>query len=135
MQHQKLTDQPVPTRVLVVEDESLVRLVVCEVLENAGFKVLKACSGDEALRLLKRYHIDIVFTDVRMPGATDGFALADWVHKNYPSVPVFLASGDVGPQHEARIHMEPNFLAKPYNLDVLAERLRKAAAEHQHVAA
>ena len=69
-----------PTVVLVVEDEALLRLLLMEVLEEAGFEVIEARTADDAVLLLDhRPDIRLVFTDVDMPGALDGFQLAQYV--------------------------------------------------------
>ena len=83
-----------PPRVLVVEDEFLIRLHVAEHLRDSGFTVFEACSGDEALVMLKAGAIlDLVYTDVRMPGQTDGMDLLGYVRMTQPDVPVVVTSG------------------------------------------
>jgi CheY-like chemotaxis protein len=65
------------SRVLIVEDEALVRLSMCEEVERAGFKVYEADNADEAIRLLEgNPDIQLIFTDVDMPGSMDGVKLA-----------------------------------------------------------
>jgi CheY-like chemotaxis protein len=114
-------------RVLVVEDEVLVRMAVADSLELAGFKVVEASTGDEAVSLLSRGgpQIDLVFTDVRMPGSVDGFALNAWVRQNRPAIPVFLVSGDIGKAH-SRDELAPGqpFFSKPYSLDAVVSRMK-----------
>jgi CheY-like chemotaxis protein len=79
--------------VLVVEDDVLVRLVIAGYLRECGYRVLEAASADEAVRLLARgeAHVDVVLTDVEMPGEMDGFALAHWVRRERPGVEVVMA--------------------------------------------
>jgi len=79
--------------VLVVEDDVLVRLVIAGYLRDCGYRVLEAASGEEALRLLQRddARVDVVLTDVEMPGQMDGFALAQWVRRERPHVEVVMA--------------------------------------------
>jgi CheY-like chemotaxis protein len=79
--------------VLVVEDDVLVRLVIAGYLRDCGYRVLEAASAAEALRLLERdeARVDVVLTDVQMPGEMDGFALAQWVRRVRPEVEVLLA--------------------------------------------
>jgi CheY-like chemotaxis protein len=112
--------------VLIVEDEPLVRMAVADSLGFAGFHVVEASSGDEAVNLLSVGcpHIDLVFTDVRMPGSVDGFALSAWVKKNRPALPVFLASGDIGQAH-SHGDLAPGqpFFRKPYRLDSVIARM------------
>jgi CheY-like chemotaxis protein len=82
-----------PRTVLVVEDEVLIRWVIAEHLRECGYRVIEAGNGDEAIEILRRtaLTIHVVFSDVRMPGTTDGFALAQWVrtaagHQGHPDV-------------------------------------------------
>ena len=82
-------DEPdtTPGVVLVVEDEALLRLLVVEVLEEAGFEVIEACTADDAVILLvQRSDIRVVFTDVNMPGCLDGFQLARHVQDHHCGV-------------------------------------------------
>ncbi len=83
--------------ILLVEDNEEVATVAREVLENAGYAVLPAATGDEALRLFDATHhatrIDLLFTDLMMPGTLDGLALADAVTERDPSVSILLTTG------------------------------------------
>ena len=78
-----LSDEPVPApppSVLVVEDDVLVRTVVAAYLRECGFGVVESVSADEAVRVLEAgIRVDIVFSDVNMPGKLDGFGLAQWI--------------------------------------------------------
>ncbi len=119
---------PAPQRslpaVLVVEDDSLVRLTLSDYLQDHGFKVLEASTGDEALAIMAApaFAVDVIFTDVMMPGLTDGFALAKWTSENCPNVPVIVTSGDA-----EKMAMAPGlaiqFVPKPYELDAIAALL------------
>ncbi len=113
-------------RVLIVEDEALIRIVTAEFLEDMGFQVVEAASGDDAISILKKMPVDAVFTDVRMPGNTDGFALAAWIRGRFPFLPVLITSGDVGPSHFDKDLRNIHFLPKPYDLSVVASRMRHA---------
>ena len=81
--------------ILLVEDEVLIRVDLAECLRTAGFRnVLEAGNGDQALAMLGAHPaINLVISDVRMPGATDGVALAAWLRANRPQVKVVLVSG------------------------------------------
>ena len=104
-------------RLLVVEDEIFIRMFVCDVLRDAGYDVVEAVSGDEALDILKSgLAIDLVLSDVRMPGATDGLALLAFVRKNLAHLPVILTSGHLSPDI-ALADGAAQFLAKPYRVD------------------
>ncbi|MBA2589005.1 MAG: response regulator [Alphaproteobacteria bacterium] len=117
------------SRILIVEDEVLIRLVLAEVLESAGFEVVEAGSGDEAAEILEQGEltIDLVLTDIRMPGKMDGFQLALWMRDKYPKIPVFLASGNTG-KAETTSQLAPGypFFPKPYNVDNVVSLIRDA---------
>jgi two-component system, response regulator PdtaR len=89
--------KPDPTRashsILLVEDEVFTRLAMADDLMNAGFQVIQAASADEALMLLESSApIDLVLTDIRMPGTLDGCDLAKLIHTNWPDVKVIILS-------------------------------------------
>lgn len=101
-------------RILVVDDEPLLRLFNVDMLIDAGFDVLEAADADEALRLLEATDdIQVVFTDVEMPGKIDGFGLADRIEAQWPDIGVVVTSGrrfpDVDFTARARC-----FVPKPY---------------------
>lgn len=122
--------KPLP-RILIVDDEALLRLVLADFLDSAGFNVVEAASADEALLTVERESatIDLVFTDIRMPGKIDGFQLALWMQQKYPLIPVFLTSGYIGKEQTCN-ELAPGqpFFPKPYNLDNIASRIRVALA-------
>jgi CheY-like chemotaxis protein len=90
-----------PTVILVVEDEALLRLLLMEVLEEAGFEVIEAGTADDAVLLLAhRPDIRLVFTDVDMPGVLDGFQLAQHVQDHHRDVAVIIGSGQCRPGPE-----------------------------------
>jgi CheY-like chemotaxis protein len=113
--------------VLVVEDESLLRLALADHLQGCGFTVLEACNAHEAIEILEAgREIDVVFTDVKMPGEIDGFGLAKWVRDNQPGLPVFVASGYSGKFDLAReLCAGEQFFAKPYDLDLVVAKIRE----------
>ena len=78
--------------VLVVEDEVLLRLSIAAYLRDCGYRVIEAADADEAVVVLKQpeLDIDVLFTDVEMPGAMDGFGLAQWTRANRPGLDVIL---------------------------------------------
>jgi CheY-like chemotaxis protein len=83
--------------VLVVEDELLLRQTVADYLGECGYCVIEAADGDKAREMLDGgATIDLVFSDVRMPGQMDGLALAQWIRQHRPSIPVILTSGYAG---------------------------------------
>lgn len=121
-------------RVLLVEDEGLIRTTVAEFLQDKGFKITEARDGDEAARLLETScNFDVLFTDVRMPGTLDGIDMALQARRRYPELPLLIASG-YATQLTARLDaLQPAaaFLGKPYKLKHVVDTLRHLAAESQ----
>jgi DNA-binding response OmpR family regulator len=110
--------------VLVVEDEFFIREDACAHLEERGFNVLKAASADEALNtLLARADVDLVFTDVRMPGSMDGLQLARWVLDHRPNIAVIIASGDAGRVVAMRDLYGAHAFTKPYSFDEVVTKM------------
>ena len=103
-------------RVLVVEDEFLIRLLISDALRDAGFDVIEAFNGDEAIDILSTAPVDLVLSDVRMPGTIDGLELLRWVRESLPALPVILTSGHLPPD-EAIAQGATHFLSKPYIVD------------------
>jgi DNA-binding NtrC family response regulator len=104
-----------PPVILIVEDEILVRMFAGDILtEDAGYRVIEAVNADEALALLEsRHDVRLVFTDVNMPGALDGFALARIVNMRLPGVRVIVTSGHAKP-NAGDLTEGTRFLPKPY---------------------
>lgn len=109
---------------LVVDDDALILTDVCQILEDAGFRVLSALSGDEALPLLERHgdSICVLFTDVEMPGALNGFGLARHCAERLPEVVVMVASGRVAPV-DGDLPGSATFIRKPFSAEVVHARL------------
>jgi two-component system, response regulator PdtaR len=101
--------------ILIVENEALIRLLGVGTFADAGFRVIEANSGDQALGLLEAdSDVQLLFTDVRMPGKLNGLALAQEVHDRWPHIRIMIVSG----QSIAETHELPTgcrFLRKPYN--------------------
>jgi two-component system, response regulator PdtaR len=106
---------PNPSVVLVVEDEPLVRMTAADELEEAGFQVLEAINADEALKVLeaRSNDVQVLFTDVDMPGSMDGIALAEEVYRRWPHVLLLISSGHARP-HPDEIPDHGHFVPKPY---------------------
>jgi CheY-like chemotaxis protein len=80
--------------VLVVEDETLIRLLASDSLRDAGFDVTAAAHAAEAIEILEGdTRIDFVFTDIMMPGSMNGIGLGAWIRINRPGLPIAYASG------------------------------------------
>ena len=109
-------------RVMVVDDEPMVRQFVRSVLSSSGYQVLDAESPAQALRVLEANpDLDLVVTDVVMPGG-NGWELADAIRTRKPDLPVLFISGYEPP--DSRIVPEASFLQKPFRIQDLLERVR-----------
>jgi CheY-like chemotaxis protein len=124
---------PVPSehlKVLVVEDDVLVRDVVVPALTGCGFTVVTATHGEEALERLDREHdIQVVFSDIVMPGRLNGVELAQEVNRRWPHLPVVLATGYA--EHAGDAATPWRTLPKPYDIGAVAAELRTAVRTHR----
>jgi DNA-binding NtrC family response regulator len=116
--------------ILIVEDEPLIRLALSEHLQDLGFQVLEAASAAEAMAMMERHRgIDLVFSDVRMPGEMDGIALAQWILEHWPGMPVMLTSGELScVKAVEELSGAENFstFAKPYRYADLGAKMAEA---------
>lgn len=122
-----LDPAPASLRILIVEDEPLLRTFNADALSEAGFEVLEACDADEALRLLEADGgIDVVFTDVEMPGQFDGFALARTIEVRWPAIGVVITSGRRLPPDNAAAPAR-RFVPKPFKVSQIVESIGSVA--------
>lgn len=107
--------------VLIVEDEVLIRLAVADYVRDAGYQVIEASSADEALEYLQMPNsVELVFTDVRMPGSMDGLKLAQRISELYPHLLLVVASGHLLPEEADGLP----FFPKPYVLAEVVDKIR-----------
>ena len=114
--------------VLVVDDEPTVRMLVVEVLEDLGYTALEAVDGASGLRLLQTgAKVDLLVTDVGLPGGMNGRQLADAARVSRPSLKVLFITGYAENSVIGHGHLEPGMqvLTKPFVLDALASRIRQ----------
>jgi CheY-like chemotaxis protein len=115
-------------RILVVEDDPLLRMAAVDMIEDAGFDSYSAAGALEAIELLQSHRdIRIVFTDIHMPPGMDGMALADCIRDRWPPIRIVLTSGHYSPSRE-RLPPDCLFFAKPYKEKEIVAALRKMAA-------
>ena len=111
--------------VLVVEDEALIRLSAVQIVEDAGYEALEAADADEAIGLLEtRSDINLVFTDVHMPGTMDGLKLAHYIRDRWPPIRLMVASG-VAILSERDLPSGTSFVPKPYREQSIADEMRR----------
>lgn len=112
------------TAILVAEDDPSVRAIATELLRDAGYDVIEASTVADARSSLLRRPVDIVFSDIDMPGGEDGFDLEHWVRRHQPGTRVLLTTGGVpDPTDVAALEQPP--LAKPYALEDVLWRIER----------
>jgi CheY-like chemotaxis protein len=103
-----------PNHVLVVEDDVHIRMILAEAMRDAALCVIEARSGEDAVNYLDAGgQVDLVFSDIQMPGSIDGLQLARHVRATYPAIPVILTSGNIKP---AALGDVERFIPKPYEI-------------------
>jgi DNA-binding NtrC family response regulator len=114
-------------KVLIVDDELNMRLVLAAMLKKEGYNVMSAADGREALQVLKAGKIDVVVTDLKMPNL-DGMGLLNSITEQYPEVPVIMitAHGTVATAVEALKKGALDYITKPFELDELKNVISKA---------
>jgi signal transduction histidine kinase/ActR/RegA family two-component response regulator len=118
--------------ILVVEDDEMVRRYACQQLRSLGYRVIDVDNGADALAVIERHDgVDLLFTDVVMPGGMNGRALADAARKLRPHLRVLYTSGytENAIVHHGRLDPGVLLLAKPYRLVELARAIRSALSQ------
>jgi DNA-binding NtrC family response regulator len=115
--------------ILVVEDEASVRLALSEYLTNQEFIVFQAAGAAGAIDMILAHpEIELVFTDLAMPGDMDGLDLVDWLLKNRPGLPVIVTSGvwgRVATMAEFSRSQDLSYFIKPYPYEAVAKKIRQ----------
>ena len=114
-------------RILVVEDEVLLRELAVEDLTDAGFEVVAACNGDAALTALQSDRsFDLLFTDISMPGTIDGWELAMAARRLVPGLKVIYSTGL--DESDRGLEATERLVQKPYRLTALLAALEELRA-------
>jgi CheY-like chemotaxis protein len=109
--------------VLVVEDSTIIRMGAVDLVLSAGYEALEARDADEAIRILEsRNDVDLVFTDVQMPGTMDGIKLSHYIRDRWPPVRLIVASGEAILE-ESSLPTGSRFFSKPYDNHVIADAM------------
>ena len=115
-------------RLLIVEDEFLIRMTLAEVLTDDGFEVVEAGDADEALAALEREaDLAVMLTDIQLPGSLDGKALAAKARETRPDLPVIFMSGRPDPAaggNPLDVHIN-----KPYLPSTISAAVRRLTGE------
>ena len=119
-----------PPVVLAVEDEAMILLVSADYLREGGFEVIEARNAEEALAVLESdIHVDVLFSDVRMPGEMDGVGLARWARLHRPQIAILLTSGFLRETTQADDLCDDGpVLDKPYEAEEMERRIRDMLA-------
>jgi CheY-like chemotaxis protein len=128
------TSVAVAETVLVVEDEVLIRMAISEYLRECGYRVIEAANADEALIVLQEpaLTIDVVLSDVEMPGSIDGFGLSLWVRQHRQGLEVILVSSPKRAADAAADLCESGpMLSKPYEPQIVVEHIRRLLADRK----
>lgn len=118
--------------ILVAEGEVLVRMMIAQYLRDCGYKVIEAASTDEAVTVLDHQDlaVDIVLSDVEMPGRLDGFGLARWVRQHRPGLHMILVGTPMRAADIAGELCESGpMVTKPYEPKVVVDRIRRLMGE------
>lgn len=114
--------------ILVVEDSPLIRMGAMDLVRTAGYEALEAGDAAEAIRILEsRDDIDLVFTDIQMPGTMDGIKLTHFIRKRWPPVKLMVASGNTIID-ESSLPEGSRFVPKPYNDHTIADEMARLLA-------
>lgn len=118
-------EKPAPLRVLVLEDDALIRMSICEMLESRGHAVFEAGDGNEALRVHGANTIDVLLADVGLPGMS-GVEVAEMMREAQPELPVIFATGDHTANGVVRDERTA-VIVKPYGVADLMEAVGRIA--------
>jgi two-component system, response regulator PdtaR len=120
--------------ILIVENEALVRLSGVGTFADAGFRVIEAINGDDALGLLEAdSDVQLLFTDVSMPGKMNGLMLAQEVHDRWPHIRIMVVSGQS--VSDSQIPTGSRFFRKPYCPDSVVRHAYELNTLTAHAAA
>ena len=109
--------------ILLVDDEDGYREVIARILTKAGYEVLQAADGLEALSLLENSKIDLVISDILMP-ALNGYALVARLRAKWPAMPVILTTGFL-PAAKTMMNGSVDFIPKPINCERLIDMIQR----------
>lgn len=116
--------------ILIVDDEPLIREILVTELQDAGFQVLEAESGNSAIRLLEQTKVNVIISDLRMPDG-DGFSLLHAIQGGDSQPPIFLMMTGLLDHREEELKSQgvDGLILKPFDLAAVVDQLRMAIAE------
>jgi two-component system, response regulator PdtaR len=115
-----------PLVIVIADDEALVRAAAVDALEDEGFITFEAENAVAALDICKSRPeaVDVLFTDIRMPGPMDGLELAHRVRERWPRIIIIIASGNIFVGRD-QLPEGARFLPKPYEIDRIVDIIRQ----------
>lgn len=117
--------------VLVVEDDAIIRMSSVVTLEDAGFRVLEAKNSADALEMMAQHgEIEVLLTDVRMPGCMNGLALVTRTQRDYPAIRTIVVSGNASAEQACDAGAS-GFVAKPYSPQTIVRAIRDTVLRYQ----
>ena len=116
--------------ILVVDDEIITRTVIADYLRDCGYRVFEAGTAEDAVQILSSdLKVDIVFTDLELPGRSSGLELARWIRKHHPNMKVIVTSGVYSSAELAGELCEAGPpIVKPYESEIVVQRIRSLSA-------
>ena len=117
-----------PDTILVVDNDVIARTIISEYLRHCGYRVVEAYDASEAKQALAHegFDVDIILSDVELPGDMNGFQLAGWVRENFPAVKVVLSSAVERTAKAAGDLCEDGpHLTKPYDASIVVDHIRR----------
>ena len=125
-----MADLSSTSKVLIVDDEAFVRMLVADVLDEAGFQVIEAANAQVALKRLEiADDVQVLFTDINMPPGMNGLELAQQVHQRWPSIGLVVASGYERPAPD-QIADGGLFIPKPFRPEDILSAVQKVVPRH-----
>jgi len=113
-------------KILLVEDEELIRLLLTEVLNDEGFEVYPVADGAAAQAFLSTSeHFELLFTDIQLPGDIDGLDVARMVRTRHPSMPIIFTTGQPDRMEGWTVGPNDHFVAKPYRPFAVSALIRR----------
>jgi len=110
-------------KILIVEDEIIIRLAAVDAIEEAGYEAVEAANADDAIKALEGdSQIHLVFTDIEMAGSMDGVRLAAYVRDRWPPVEIIITSGRVLVD-DITLPARGIFMPKPYRGEELVSKV------------
>lgn len=115
--------------ILVIEPDVLVRTTIAQYLRECGYKVIEGTAAQDVWTALETApRVDIIFSEVRLPGGMDGFSLASRVRQTHPNVDVILTSSVTGAAEKSKELCDEGPIGKPYHPTDLITRIQRLRA-------